>query len=239
MSRRLSFALLNLFAVLVASILVPIAHAEQWDKETVVTFSNPVEVPGQVLPGGTYIFKIVNSQSDRQIVQIFTKDQRKVLATIQAVPDYRLQPTDKPVISFTERPSGEPEALRSWFYPGETYGVHFVYPKSTTEPTGNPHTEVVANAKTPAMVPPLSEPMAPMVSQLSSPPVLPVLAKQEPEPKVLAENTGPQAMQARLTVLPQTAGNYLILPLFGLILLGTGSAILGRIRRTSYQPSNS
>jgi len=239
MTRRFSFALLNLFAVLVASIFVPIARAEQWDKETVVTFSNPVKVPGKVLPAGTYIFKIANSQSDRQIVQIFTKDQRRVFATIQAVPDYRLQPTDKSLISFEERPSGEPEALNSWFYPGENYGVHFVYPKSTMEPTGNPHTEVVANAKMPAMVPPVSESMAPMVSQLTSPPVLPVLAKHEPKPEVLAENTVPQPMQARLTVLPKTAGNYLILPLLGLILLGSGSAILGSIRRTCYRSSNS
>jgi hypothetical protein len=238
MTRRFSFALLNLFAVLVASILLPFARAEQWDKETVVTFGNPVEVPGKVLPAGTYIFKIANSQSDRRIVQIFTKDQRRVLATIQAVPDYRLQPTDKSVISFEERPSGEPEALHSWFYPGENYGVHFVYPKSM-EPTGNPHTEVVANAKALAMVPPLRESMAPMVWQLTSPPVLPVLAKQEPRPEVLAENIGAQTMQARLTVLPKTAGNYLILPLLGLILLSSGLAILGRIRRMCYRPSNS
>src|SRR5262245_48418215 len=114
MSRRFSFALLSLFAVFVASILVPIADAEQWDKETVVTFSNPVEVPGKVLSAGTYVFKLASSQSDRQIVQIFTQDQRNVLATIQAVPDYRLNPTDKSVISFEERPSGQPEALRSW-----------------------------------------------------------------------------------------------------------------------------
>lgn len=238
MTRRFSFALLALFALVVASSLVPAARAEQWDKATVVTFSNPVEVPGKVLPAGTYVFKIASSPSDRQIVQIFTKDQRRILATIQAVPDYRLQPTDKPEISFEERPTGEPEALRSWFYPGENYGVHFVYPESTIEPPGNPHTDVVADTKTPELVPPQSDSMAPMLSQLSSPPVLPVLADQEPEPAVLAEHHAPKPMQARLTVLPKTAGNYLILPLLGLILLGSGSAILAKTRRASYQSNN-
>ncbi|MBV8894684.1 MAG: hypothetical protein JO266_22355, partial [Acidobacteria bacterium] len=110
MSSRFNLALLNLLTVLVF-ILAPNAHAEQWDKATIVTFSHPVEVPGRVLPAGTYLFKLANSQADRQIVQIFTQDHGKILATIQAIPDYRVQPTDKPVISFAERPSGQPEAL--------------------------------------------------------------------------------------------------------------------------------
>jgi hypothetical protein len=234
MSSRFSFALLNLFAVFIASILVPMARADQWDKQTIVTFSNPVEVPGKVLPAGTYVFKIANSQ-DRQVVQIFTRNQRKVLATIEAVPDYRVHTTDKPVISFEERPSGEPEALRSWFYPGENYGVHFVYPKSATKPA----TEVAASQEPPAMVAPLTESIAPMISELTAPAVLPVLAKQEPEPEVLAENVGPKPTQANLMVLPKTAGNYLILPLLGLLLLGSGSAILGRKGRAPSQDSKS
>lgn len=238
MNRRSSFALLSLFTLFVASIFVPIARAEQWDKKTVMTFNNPVEVPGKVLPAGTYVFKLASSQSDRQIVQIFTKNQRDVLATIQAVPDYRLNPTDKSVISFEERPSGEPEALRSWFYPGENYGVHFVYPKSTMEPTDNHNTEVAANSKAPEIIPPLTESLAPEMSQMTSPPVLPVLAKQEPQWEVLAENTGPQAMQARQATLPKTAGNYLILPLLGLLLLSSGFMTLAKIRQTSSQ-SNS
>jgi len=237
MSTRLTFAGLNLISLFVALILMPSAHAEQWDKKTVVTFSNAVEVPGTVLPAGTYVFKIADSPSDRRIVQIFTEDQRRVLATIQAVPDYRTQPSDRPVISFQERPSGQPEALNSWFYPGDNYGVHFVYPKSTMEPTSNSDNEV-ASSPEPATVAPLSETTAPMISELTTPPVLPVLAKQEPEPQVLAENTPAQPMQANLTMLPKTAGNYLVLPLLGLLFLASGSAILMKIRRTSCRAGN-
>ena len=239
MSCRFNFALLSMFAVVVAMILVPIARAEQWDKETVVTFSHPIQVPGKVLPAGTYVFKLANSQSDRQIVQIFTKDQRKILATIHAVPDYRLQPTDKSVISFEERPSGRPEALRSWFYPGDNYGVHFVYPTSTTEATENPNSEVVANAKAPEIIPPLTESMPPDISESTSAPVLPVLDEQRPERDVLAENSGPQPMQVELSSLPKTASNSLLLPLIGLFLLGSGSAMLARIRYRSRQTSKS
>jgi hypothetical protein len=233
MSRRFSCALLSLFAVFVASILVPIARADQWDKETVVTFNNPVEVPGKVLPAGTYVLKLASSESDRQIVQIFTKDQQKVLATIHAVPDYRLHLTDRTVISFDERPSGEPEALRSWFYPGENYGVRFVYPKSRMELTENPNTEVASKATAPEIIPPLAEYNEPDVSQMMSPPSLPVLANEDQDWRVLAENSGPQPTQVKQMGLPKTAGNYLILPLLGVLFLGGGSVILFQVKRTS------
>ena len=101
-----------------------------------ITFSGPVEIPGVhlagwgVLPAGTYVFKILDSQSDRHIVQIFNKDETTVYATILAIPNYRLKATDKTVMTFRERPAGEPEALRAWFYPGRNWGEEFVYPKA-------------------------------------------------------------------------------------------------------------
>lgn len=104
-----------------------------WNRKTVVIFSGPVEVPGvhaagwSVLPAGAYVFKIMDSPSDRHIVQNFSKDEKTVYATVLASPNDRLQATDKTVINFSERAAGEPEALRAWFYPGR--GEEFVYPK--------------------------------------------------------------------------------------------------------------
>src|ERR1700723_3767426 len=121
---------------LLSVILAPTASADEWNRKTVFTFSGPVEIPGvhltgwAVLPAGTYVFKILDSQSDRHIVQIFNKDETKVLATILAIPNYRLKATDKTVMTFRERPAGQPEALRAWFYPGRNWGEEFVYPKS-------------------------------------------------------------------------------------------------------------
>src|SRR5579863_6381687 len=114
-------------------LVVPTATADDWNRKTVITFSGPVEVPGvgqHNLPAGTYVFKILDSQSDRHIVQIFNNDETTVLATILAIPNYRLKATDKTVMTFRERPAGEPEALRAWFYPGRNWGEEFVYPKS-------------------------------------------------------------------------------------------------------------
>src|SRR5207253_11165101 len=81
MADRLKFALLSLLVALVTFVAAPIAKADAWDKETIVTFSSPVEVPGQVLPPPTYVCKRAPSEWDRDIVQIFTKDQRNLHAT--------------------------------------------------------------------------------------------------------------------------------------------------------------
>jgi hypothetical protein len=106
------------------------ANADAWDKKTVVTFSDSVEIPGQVLPAGTYVFKLANSISDRHIVQIWTGDETQLLATLMTVPDYRLDPPDKTIFEFDERPGDSPMAIHAWFYPGDNTGQQFLYPHS-------------------------------------------------------------------------------------------------------------
>src|SRR5712691_4454648 len=121
---------------LMGAALSPSLKADAWDRKTTITLSGPVEIRGVhragwgVLPTGTYGCKSVDSASDRHIVQIFSKDMLTVYATILAIPNYRLKATDKTVITFRERPAGQPEALRARFYPGREWGEEFVYPKS-------------------------------------------------------------------------------------------------------------
>jgi hypothetical protein len=122
----LSFGLALLLSVALPSFVM----ADDWDKATKLTFSEPVEVPGMALQAGTYWFTLADSDSDRNIVQIWDADRTHLVTTILAIPDYRLQPTGKTVIHFEERPSGSPEAIHSWFYPGANYGEEFVYPKT-------------------------------------------------------------------------------------------------------------
>jgi hypothetical protein len=119
-----------LFALtLFGATLLPSARADAWDKKTVVSFSQAVEVPGKILPAGTYTFKLLDSPSDRHIVQIFNADGSQIITTILAINDYRLKPTGQTVMKFSERPGDSPEALRAWFYPGDEFGQEFVYPK--------------------------------------------------------------------------------------------------------------
>jgi len=108
------------------------AQADEWNKKTTVTFSQPVEVPGvdaQVLPAGTYVFRLVESSSNRNIVRILSADENQIFTTILAIPNFRLHSTDKTVMTFRERAAGQPEAIRAWFYPNDNYGQEFVYPK--------------------------------------------------------------------------------------------------------------
>jgi hypothetical protein len=119
-----------LAVTMLGAIVVPSARADEWNKKTVVTFSQAVEVPGKILPAGTYTFQLLDSPSDRHIVQIFNADGTQIIATILAINNYRLQPTGDTVMKFSERPGDAPEALRAWFYPGNSFGQEFVYPKT-------------------------------------------------------------------------------------------------------------
>lgn len=106
----------------------PRLTADESDKLTYLTFTAPVEVPGKVLQPGTYVFKLLDSASSRNIVEILDRDQKHLYATILAIPNYRMKPSDQTIVRFAERPSGEPEAIEAWFYPGDNYGQEFVYP---------------------------------------------------------------------------------------------------------------
>ena len=107
--------------------------ADEMNKRMEFQFSAPVEIPGQVLAPGKYVFELANDSSDLNLVQIVSVDlngKESLVATLETIPDYVSNTPDKPLIHFEERPSGSPEAIHSWFYPGENTGWEFVYPKA-------------------------------------------------------------------------------------------------------------
>ena len=106
-----------------------VAKSSVSDKLTIFTFSQPVELPGVSLPAGTYTFKVLDSLADRNIVQVWDKDQKKLYGTFLAIPDYTPNPSNKTIIKFSERTPGAPKAVKEWFYPGESMGWEFVYPQ--------------------------------------------------------------------------------------------------------------
>jgi hypothetical protein len=93
----------------------------------IFTFSGPVEVPGVVLPAGTYQFKLADPDTDRNVVQILSNDGSQVYATLLTMPNESVTATDDPIVRLEERPAGSPEAIRAICYPGAT-GMEFVYP---------------------------------------------------------------------------------------------------------------
>jgi hypothetical protein len=194
--------------------LAPGARADEWNKLTVMTISEPIQVPNQVLPAGTYVIKLLDSPSDRHIVQIFNKEQNHLFTTILAIPNYRIQPTGKTVFTFWETPPGQPKALRAWFYPGDNFGQEFAYPKSAAvqiaavshEPV--PTTEATKPAELPQAEVTQTQPQPQQeVAQAAPPPA--------PEPAPAPEAPAPPPQE-----LPKTASPYPLIGLAGVLSLG-------------------
>jgi hypothetical protein len=132
-------------AVAIMACLAPGARADEYNKQTYLTFSGPVQLPGIVLPAGTYQFKLADPESGRRALQVWDKDGNKLYTTLLTIPDQRLTPTDEPVVMFSESTTGEPQPIRAWFYPNESYGQEFVYPRAQAMNIArNTHTPVLA-----------------------------------------------------------------------------------------------
>jgi hypothetical protein len=173
-----SFAFVSCLAFIAAA-FSPTARADVWNKKSILTISEPIQVSKIVLDPGTYVIKLADSSSDRHVVQIFNQDETHLITTVIAIPNYRLQPTGKTRFNFWETPAGQPAAVRAWFYPGDSFGQEFVYPRSITslitvperapepaavsEPAPSPDiepqpAEQPATTPAPTSAPPLPEP---------------------------------------------------------------------------------
>jgi hypothetical protein len=128
--RRISSTLTAVFAATLLTASTAAAQGVLADRETHVTFSGPVSLPGTTLPAGTYVFRLADSPANRNIVQIFEKDRSKLITTVLAVAAERNQAEGDPVVSFKETPSDRPPAVRYWYYAGEKAGNEFIYPKA-------------------------------------------------------------------------------------------------------------
>jgi hypothetical protein len=124
--RRLSIAC---SAAVLAFGLATAAHADEWTKLTLLTFSGPVDMPGITLPAGTYRFELADPSSGRRAIRVSDKEGSKIHGIFLSISNQRMEPADKPLVMFGEAPSGAPQAVKAWFYPGETYGYEFVYPQ--------------------------------------------------------------------------------------------------------------
>jgi hypothetical protein len=118
--------------LLASFIVLPVVHADEWNQATLFTFSQPVQIPGQVLPAGTYVFELVNS-FNHEIVRISNADRTNVIAVIQALPTRQKALSGKAAIILAERGSSQPEAIVAWSYPGSVEGHQFLYSKRVQE----------------------------------------------------------------------------------------------------------
>lgn len=235
---------MNRLALAIASIgllgaaLAPTVRADEWNKKTIMTVNESIQVPNKVLPPGKYVMKLLDSPSNRHIVQIFNADETHLETTVLAIPNYRLEPTGKTVFTFWETPPGQPKALRAWFYPGDNFGQEFAYPKSeavsiaaaahTTVPTTYAENE---SQLTTARVGTVNEqgqeqpmPEQPQQTAQATPPPAP-----EPTPAPAPEPAATPAPTPQS--LPHTASPLPLIGLAGLLSLGAFFAL--RLARAS------
>jgi hypothetical protein len=115
--------------IAVSMFLGLVAYADETDQASTISFSQPIQIPGRVLPAGTYVFRKLNSDLDLHTVQVFNADRTALYATLQTIPTDRPEPTDHTVVALAQQGAGQPDALLKWFYPGQTIGNEFQYPK--------------------------------------------------------------------------------------------------------------
>ena len=194
---------------LIGAAFVPRAHADAWDKLTIVKVNEQIIAGNKVLDPGTYVWKLLDSPSDRHVVQIFDQDQRHLEETVIAIPNYRLEPTGKSQFAFWETPAGVPKAVRAWFYPGDNFGQEFAYPKKLIAQLASAApTPLPTSYKEPEPAP---QPQpAPVAQPAPAPEPAPAPA---PQPQVESK-PAPTAAPAQPAALPHTAS---INPLIGLI----------------------
>ena len=218
------------------------ARADEWNKKSVLTFSQPFEVPGRVLPAGTYTFKLADMMNDRHIVQIFNADGSQLIVTLMTVPDFRLKTTTDNVVRFNEVPRGSPEAIRAWFYPGNSIGQEFVYPRARAEQLAKATKTVVPaivvadiadvnvlrKAPIVAITPDAQE--VPVRAAIETAPV-PTVADNNGQQRERAPTVGPTGQSARneqgaRTTLPQTASMLPMIVSFGALSIAVGTLLM-------------
>ena len=200
------------------------AAAGQWDKATKVTFSKPVEMPGFVLPAGTYLFRVVDVPSSRHVIQVFSPDEKHLYGTVLALPNIRLTPKSETVLEFAERPRGAPEAIRAWFHPGDTWGHEFVYPKVRAQQLAESTQSLVLSGELTRTQTPEELVQAPVVAVTPEKKEVEVTQEVEaPARELLAQvRPAPVAAEPEAPTLPKTAS-----PIPMLALLGLGALLLG------------
>jgi len=227
----------------------PTLKADEWNLQTRIVPNHQIEVPGAMLEANTpYVIKLMDSPSERHVVQVFNENQDHLMSQFIAVSAERRDPVDTTTFQFMEIPAGHPAPIQTWFYPGRRIGLEFLYPKDQLDkfasywkttpiervaqaaPVAPAETSTeAAPSDTVAQLEPLvTEQKADVAEIERSKPTEPEPVVSQPEPVQTAQNTDTTTQRTTDTTpqeLPRTAGE---LQLLGLI--GAVSATLGAIR---------
>ncbi|MFN7935534.1 MAG: hypothetical protein U0R19_19545 [Bryobacteraceae bacterium] len=249
MKQRNCFGPLLAGAALCALALVQPAAADVWNKKTDVRFSHPVELPGKVvLPSGEYVMKLMDSPSQRHIVQVFNKEQNHVYATILAIPTERQEPAERTILTFYETPASQPMFIRHWFYPGDTVGQEFVYSKDrakyianlthTSVPGREGRQELSSRRTQEAATEPVDDADAAAAAETAPEPAAAEAAAEpatddQAQPGEAAASPSAAAQTAARETLPATAGIGGTVGLAGVLLISASGLVRGARKHMS------
>jgi len=206
-------------------------RGDQWDKKTVVTFGQPVELPGMALAAGTYVFKLANVEGNRHVVMVYNENEDHFYGFIMAIPNYRLKPTGDPVLTFSERPAGTPMAIRAWFWPGDNFGQEFVYPKAKAAVLAKETERPVLTAEVTPTMPPeeLKEaPITAITPETKEEPLAEWIESEKPfeVPLEIAATRPAERLEVEpVAELPKTSSPIPLLGLAGFGLIGLAGVV--------------
>ena len=239
-------------AALVCLAMVPSVEAQS-GKRTKVRFSTPVEIPNparstgvMTLPPGEYVFAMADTGSSHHVVRVTDITGKTVHSMVLTMPDYRLSATSKTVMYLGERPAGSPAAIKSWFYPGDTNGERFIYPKARAQALAAEVNQPVPSrvAEGPIQATETVQVQTPQKTEVAynakvfEPTDARDSAGVEGEPVQVAQTASaggaaaPAGQSARAE-LPRTASSVYGVGLAGLLLLGVGLALRSSASLTS------
>ena len=129
----MGFAIVLILGAFEQSARAQFLDTAAWDRKTTITINKAWQVSDKTLPPGTYVLRLLNSgqggSATRTVVEVFSQDEKKVVATALGLTAYRTDTGDKSIFHFYETGQGSPEKLHTWFYPSFGSGIEFVYPK--------------------------------------------------------------------------------------------------------------
>ncbi len=226
-------------------LLVPSVHADEWNKKTTLTITEPIRMPSccdpdhsVTLQPGTYVMVLVDSSADRHIVRVFAEDGKTVITTILAIPNYRLTVTGKSAFTFWEVPAGQTKAMRAWFYPGDNFGQEFAYPKDVAVGIAAfgkapvPVVEVATDAELKTAKVAVAQPTGVVVEPVEVPAYVAPVATVEAAPTPAADPM-PVAAAPVTPALPATASPMPLIGLIGLLSSASGMLFFSKRKRSA------
>jgi len=227
-------------AIALAALVTPALHAQdtaEVRRLTILTFSAPVQMPGATLPAGKYRFEMADINNAAHTVRVLSEDGQKVIGTFHTIPSTQPQRDLKDqntLVMFSERPAGQPQAAREWYYPGRSIGEEFVYPRAQATTLARANNTSVAteeNGKI-SRVEPTAEaaapPAAPAPAQQARAQTAPPAPAQEPARSSVGTSgqaAPAPAPAARPRTLPRTASQLYLIELLSALLLAAAFGV--------------